>query len=419
MPAGIPLNRGRHRSSNKTNRPNRCITIEGALAMRTYRLFALLMSLASLALAGSLSAAPTSAPADSSYRLRTEDVIEITVMGLPQLGRTVTILPDSTISFPRLGTIHAAGKTLDELKTELYRGLDRFYNNLDITVSVKSLRIDRASVTGAVRNNGSFDLRPGWTVRELLAAGGGLSIANGQPAPEQIRATLVRRNGQRIPLTLAQLLSQPGAPDVPTLEPDDQLVVEDLTIQVSVDGEVNRPANGISLLPGATVVDALRAVGGFTSKAALTRAQILRGAQTIAVNLRPYVNGTATSEAPPVLQRGDILFIPENKNHVVVLGGVQKPGPVLVPEDEALLLTEAIAQAGGLVERSRIDQVHLVRQVEGQPTDTVINVRDILTKGKLDRNLNLRPGDMVYVPSPKLGSGFNPMSLVGLLPFLF
>src|ERR1051326_882674 len=99
--------------------------------MRTYRLLALLMSLASLALAGSLSAAPATAPAESSYRLRPEDVIEITVMGLPQLDRTGTILPDSTITYPRLGTIHAAGKTLDELKAELYRGLDQHYNNLD------------------------------------------------------------------------------------------------------------------------------------------------------------------------------------------------------------------------------------------------------------------------------------------------
>src|SRR5262249_53449973 len=134
-------------------------------------------------MAAPLSAAPSSAPTPTSYRLRTDDVIEITVLGLPQLDRTVTILPDGTLAFPRLGTVRAAGMTPSELEQWLFQRLNRYYNNPQITVSVKSIRPDRVTITGAVRSPSVYDMRRGWTVRELLAAAGGLASPNGQPAP--------------------------------------------------------------------------------------------------------------------------------------------------------------------------------------------------------------------------------------------
>jgi polysaccharide export outer membrane protein len=354
---------------------------------------------------GAASTSPAVATeAGGSYRLRSEDVIEITVLGIPQLDKTVTILPDGTISYPRLGTVRAEGKTLGELKLFLYEKLDQFYNIVDITVSVKSMRPDRATVSGAVRTPGIYEIRRGWTVQELLAAAGGLAVGNGPPAPDQMRATLSRKTGQRIPLNLAQLLSQQGAPNPPLVEPDDVLSVEDLAIQVTVEGEVKKPG-GVTLPPGATVLDALQAAGGGTDKAALSQARIRRGAQTLPVNLRALGSGKAGADIP-TLQRFDTLFIPENKNQFLVMGGVRNPGKFLIPEDEPLSLVGAITLAGGHVPRAKLKEVSLFNaspsepRVDGKSAHKTLDVEKML-KGDMSQSVTVRPGDVIFVPDPK------------------
>jgi polysaccharide export outer membrane protein len=347
-------------------------------------------------------------------------VIEITVLGLPQLDKVVTILPDGTIAYPRLGTIKVAGMTLQELQAYLASertGLNRFYNHPDITVTLRTLRTDHVSVRGAVRTPGIYDLRRGWSIRELLAAAGDLASVNGPPAPGQMRATLIRRNGERVLLNLPQLLSAEGTAALPPLEPDDVLLVEDLTIQVTVDGQVVQPGT-VSLPPGATVLDALRAAKGQTEKAALTKAYVRRGLETIPVNLLPLVNGSTTA-LPFVLQRSDILSVPENKNKILILGGVVRPGAILLPEDEVLQIPDALGRAGGPVPRARLKDVSLVRQHDGKLTPTTVNVEEMLTKGRFNSDFTLRPGDTIYVPDPKDRGNFNPASILPFLTLLF
>jgi polysaccharide export outer membrane protein len=385
--------------------------------MRRRSFFCFTLGLAALAapLANAAPAGPAATAPRSGYQLHPEDVVEITVLGLPQLDKTATILPDGTITYPRLDTIRAAGMTLQELKEYLYKGLDRFYNNLDITVTVKSLHTDRVTVRGAVRSPGGYDMRPGWTVRELLAAAGDLATTNGPPMPDQMRATLIRRNGERIVLNMAQLLAQEGAAGLPVLEPDDMLIVEDLTIQVNVDGQVVNPAP-VSLPPGSTVLDALRAAKGPTDKAALSRAYIRRGAQTIPVNLLPFRSGNVQNASLPVLQRLDTLYIPENKQKVIVWGGVQRPGPYLIPEDEPLTIMNAIGLAGGTLPRAGLKKVSLLRKVDTQYKETVINLAQMISHGgDLSGNQLLQPGDIVFVPDPKQTNGFSVFSLLPLL----
>jgi polysaccharide export outer membrane protein len=385
--------------------------------MTRLSLLTLAVSLMALA-APCVTAAPagSGAPAArSGYQLHPEDVVEITVLGLHQLDKTVAILPDGTITYPRLDTIKAEGMTLQELKEYLYKGLDRFYNNLDITVTVKSLHAERVTVRGAVRTPGSYEMRPGWSVRELLAAAGDLATTNGPPVPDQMRATLVRRSGERIALNMAQLLSQEGAANLPLLQPDDMLIVEDLTIQVNVDGQVVNPSS-VSLPPGSTVLDALRAAKGPTDKAALSRAYIRRGAQTIPVNLLPFRSGNVQNASLPVLQRLDTLYIPENKEKVLVWGGVQKPGPYLIPEDEPLTMTGAIMLAGGTLPRVGLKKVSLLHKDGPDYKETVVNLEDVIHKsGERSRDRVLQPGDMVCVPDPKQPNSLNPLSFLPLL----
>jgi protein involved in polysaccharide export with SLBB domain len=359
--------------------------------------------------AGPLRAAGPSASgagpeAAGAYRLRPDDQIDITVLGLTQLDKAVTILPDGTFTYPRLGTIHAAGMTPQELQRYLYKGLDRFYNNLDVTVTVKALRVDHVAAQGAVKSPNLYPLGRGWTVRELLAAAGGLALTNGPPAPDQMRATLIRKSGERIALNMAQLLSEQGAADLPTLDPDDVLSVEDMSIQVWVDGQVKTPGKMWSLPPGGSPLDALRLAGGPTEQAALTQAKIRRGSDMIPVNLYPLVNGQAVSAALPPLQRFDQLFIPENKDQFVVMGGVNKPARYAIPEGTTVHVSEALVMAGGTVQHAKLKEVSLVQKAGGKPVATKVDV-DRIVRGDVSRDVIVHPGDTIYVPDPKQPRG--------------
>jgi protein involved in polysaccharide export with SLBB domain len=380
---------------------------------------ALALSLAAMAAPARAAERPAPATAGevSVYRLRPDDVIDVTVLGLPDWNKTLTILPDGIVHYPRLGAIRAEGKTAEELRRFLFDRLNRFYNDPDVTVTIRSLRTDRATVTGAVKAEGIYEIRRGWTVRELLAAAGGLAATNGPLAPDQMRATLIRKNGQRIALNLAQLLAESGSADVPRLQPDDVLSVEDLSVPVWVEGQVAAPGKLVTLMPGGTVMDALLMAGGATREAALTKAYVRRGDQKIAVNLRQLMHAGSESALPLRLLRYDTLVVPENREKIVVWGGVKNPGPFPLPEDEKLDIPAAISLAGGPVPRARLDKVTFFRKVDGKYTPITVNVNQLLRKHGPGSDLVLQHGDMLVVPDPK--QPFSPLTILPYVPLLF
>src|SRR5207248_9031972 len=148
---------------------------------------------------------------------------------------------------------------------------------------------------------------------------------------------------------------------------------------------------------------------------------IRRGAQMIPVNLLPFRTGNIQNANLPVLQRGDNLYVPENKEKVIVWGGVQHPGPLLIPEDEPLTLTSAISLAGGTLPHTKLKQVILLRKTGSSYEPTTINLEQVLTKpGDVSRDRILQPGDVVCVPDPKQpGTGFNPLGILQTIPLLF
>src|SRR5258708_730016 len=53
------------------------------------------------------------------YRLALGDVVEISVIGAPDLRHRATVDPDGRVSLPLLGRMNAAGLTLSELKSSI------------------------------------------------------------------------------------------------------------------------------------------------------------------------------------------------------------------------------------------------------------------------------------------------------------
>lgn len=80
-----------------------------------------------------------------------------------------------------------------------------------------------------------------------------------------------------------------------------------------------------------------------------------------------------------------------------VSGEVSKPGPVNIPVDTPLKLSQAILLAGPPTQWAKLSEVKVVRQV-GKNTRTMIrNVEAILKKGMPENDLELEPDDLVIV----------------------
>jgi polysaccharide export outer membrane protein len=85
------------------------------------------------------------------------------------------------------------------------------------------------------------------------------------------------------------------------------------------------------------------------------------------------------------------------KPYFIAAGQVGKPGKYDLRSD--LTLTEAVAVAGGFNERSKHSQVVLYRPLAtGGYSAKLINVKQLLASRNLSEDMQILPGDMLYVP---------------------
>jgi polysaccharide export outer membrane protein len=109
----------------------------------------------------------------SSYRLGAGDVITIQVLGEDDLKRERIRLSDAaTISYPVLGEIRLAGKTVGELERLIHDGLKgRYLVNPQVTVTINEYR--NFFINGQVERPGGYPFMPGLTVRKAVSLAGG------------------------------------------------------------------------------------------------------------------------------------------------------------------------------------------------------------------------------------------------------
>lgn len=118
-------------------------------------------------------AAAQSVGALSNYRLGAGDVVTVQVLGEDDLKRERIRLSDAaTISYPILGEIRLAGKTVSELERLIRDGLKgRYLVNPQVTVTINEYR--NFFINGQVERPGGYPFMPGLNVRKAVSIAGG------------------------------------------------------------------------------------------------------------------------------------------------------------------------------------------------------------------------------------------------------
>src|SRR5262245_27318369 len=88
-----------------------------------------------------------------SYKIGPDDVIEISVYGVPELSVTAKVGDDGNLQLPLLGPTPAAGKTPEQLQKELTARLGADYlQNPQVSVLVREFNSRYVILTGAIKN---------------------------------------------------------------------------------------------------------------------------------------------------------------------------------------------------------------------------------------------------------------------------
>jgi polysaccharide export outer membrane protein len=349
-------------------------------------------------------------PAD--YTLDTGDVIAVVVLRHEQFSGEYTVPPDGNVVFPGVGSLQVRGLTLQGLSDTLRERLRARLRNPEVFVSLKQARPQLVFVEGQLNRPGAHPIQPGWRVADAIAAAEGLKIL-----PERTVATLIRGE-QTMPIDLPAILHRGDQRTNYLLQPGDLLSVQQKpAIRVAILGEVKRPGN-YDLDAASRVIQAIAQAEGVTEFAALKRAFIDRRGEIIPFDLyRASVQGDTSVRNNPPLQDGDVIVVPQNLQRYAIVGQVTRPGYYPIPEGKPFLLSDAIAQAGGMTPRAITSTVTILRMEGNNLKRLRVPYQQFLKRGKLEANPPIQEGDVIFlaeVNRPDLGQILTAVSILNL-----
>lgn len=332
----------------------------------------------------------TGAPVQAQvYTLGPDDVLSVIVLRHPELSVEMQVVPSSgRIQVPSVGDIYVAGKTTSQVAFEITQRLKKTLLRPAVTVALRTQRVQRVFVSGAVIKTGVYDIRPGFRVTDALALSGGLI-----GLPEQVDGTLNRPGWKPVALKLPEIYLNGNSKYNFALRSGDALYFTQRVVRINVAGQVGKPGP-VDVPTGQGIVQAISLAGGATPEAALSRVVVRRNGTELPVDLyKAIVRGQGEDSFK--LQPNDLIIVPQAEERIAVLGAVDKPNFYPIVDGKTMSVSEALAQAGGGSERAALSRA-MIRHADG--TQTPIDLYKITVLGSQEGNVLLKDGDSIVVP---------------------
>ena len=118
--------------------------------------------------------APTVVPLEQGYRIAPLDTLSVKVFKMPDLSGDYEVDLTGQIALPLVGSVRAVDLTTAELDDRLTAKLsEKYLQNPDISVGVKSSTRRNVTVDGAVTKVGTFSVNGPMTLIQAVAQAGG------------------------------------------------------------------------------------------------------------------------------------------------------------------------------------------------------------------------------------------------------
>ena len=189
------------------------------------------------------------------------------------------------------------------------------------------------------------------------------------------------------------------------------VVVKKAIGHIFIYGAVNSPGKIEIPLEGTiSVAQAISEVGGFSKWADPKKAYYIQkelsdnSLKQESINFAAVYNNLA-SEENVKLSRNDIIVIPSLADgavtpgsiEVIVDGKVNSPGVILFEPGERPTLVRAIIKAGNFNKFADKSDVRLVRRTNGKTTIIKVDVKEMLEKGQIHKDIKLQSGDLIII----------------------
>ena len=117
---------------------------------------------------------PSIVPLETGYRIAPMDTLNVKVFRMPDLTGDYEVDLTGQISLPLIGSVSAADLTTSQLDESLTRRLgEKYLENPDVSVGIKSSTRRSVTVDGSVNRAGSFPVNGPTTLMQAIAAAGG------------------------------------------------------------------------------------------------------------------------------------------------------------------------------------------------------------------------------------------------------
>ncbi len=255
--------------------------------------------------AGDINIAAKPAESGADLVIRSGDLLQFSMYGVPDMVRDVRVSTSGAISLPMIGDVQVAGFTTARAEKSIEQKYvaDGFFKNPQVTVLAKEFSTQGISVLGEVQKPGIYPLLGAHTVLDAVSAAGGVTPKAGNQA-------LLRHRDNSAVVTIPLTTDAAAMRDNTVLIPGDTVMVAKAGI-VYVVGDVRMPGGFVMNNNHMTVLQAIAMAQGTTGTASLNGARLIRrtgeGPQEIPIPLKKIF---AAKEPDLQLNDDDILFVP-------------------------------------------------------------------------------------------------------------
>jgi polysaccharide export outer membrane protein len=165
------------------------------------------------------------------------------------LSRLVTVRPDGYVTFPMLGDVFVAKKTLPDINKELNTMYDRILPGLHVDLFLEKHAGSKIYILGQVKSPGAYDISKPMTLAEILAISGSFL-----PGAKLDSVIVMRRHEGKVVATkidFRNTLTAKGGYTLFFLKPDDIVYVPKKVITEA--GELMRDLADVLLFRGWSV----------------------------------------------------------------------------------------------------------------------------------------------------------------------
>ena len=253
------------------------------------------------------------ASAEDQY-ITVGNMVNITVLGYPELSKSVVVRQDGTTDYPLLANTPIKGLTLLELKELLFPLLTRYVERPRLFINISEYSILQIRVQGEVRNPGPYQ------VQGPIDLQGAISVAGGVLTSADIKnMSIIRRvdeTKQIISINLYEYLQDERAAELPEIADSDIIIVPTLTAfsYVRVLGEVRTPGNYLPIDKNTSIIDVINLAGGVLPSGDMNKIYYISSGQTEYMPQVIKVEKLWKSgqlNTIPLVKPGDIIIVGE------------------------------------------------------------------------------------------------------------